>query len=360
MRKYRLQKSIPLTEWPTEDQRRWAAAFGRQGRRQAPGPANGWSPYTTQTVLSSYSCGLGWQQDVGILDWHLPPSQRWPEQVIETYLEHLKVTYAPKTVHSRISGLERALAILEPAADRGLVLEALHRLGKPSRNPEKQRHIQPSDELLQLGTDIMESAEAGEHRSPRLIAQKYRSGLQIALLSLRFWRIGDFMLLRFGVHIVRRDDHWSMDATKPDTRTKKRMRRGRIPTRLVPYLERYLELYRPLLCDGRYHGDALWVSTRARPQSETSFRDNVTKLTGERFDYHVPPQHFRHSAATTMAIVNPIAIDAVSRQMGHTGPQTLDENYNLACSYSASAQWGKTWTALLANAHDRRRLRRRK
>jgi integrase len=359
MRKYRLQKSLPPALWPTGDQAMLAAALERKGRRYPPGPANGWSPATTRTVLSSYGCGLGWQRDNGLLDWNLTPAQRWPEPVIESYLSHLQATYAAKTVHSRISGLERALAILVPSADRGLVLEALYRLGKPGRNPYKERHIQPSNELLELGIEIMESAEAGEHRSPRLIAQKFRTGFQIALLSRRFWRISEYMLLGLGVHVVYRDGDWSMDATKPDTRTKKRMRRGRIPTILVPYLERYLEVYRPLLCDGRYDGDALWVSIQARPQSENSLRDNVCKYTRDAFVHHVPPHNFRHSATTTMAIENPAGIDAVSRQMGHTGPRTRDQNYNLACDYSASVQWGQTWTALLKVARQRCRLQRR-
>jgi hypothetical protein len=359
MRKYRLQKCVPPALWPAGDQRLLADALERKGRRYPPGPANGWSPATTRTVLSSYSCGLGWQRDTGILDWNLAPSQRWPEPVIEAYLSHLQMTYGPKTVHSRISGLERALAVLEPSADRGLVLEALYRFGKPAASPDKGRHIQPSNELEELGIQIIESAEAGEHRSPRLIAQKFRTGLQIALLSRRFWRISEYMLLRLGVHVVYRDDNWSMDATKPNTRTKKRMRRGRIPTVLVPYLERYLEVYRPLLCDGRYDGDALWVSLQARPQSENSLRENVCKYTRDAFVDHVPPHNFRPSATTTMAIENPAGIDAVSRQMGHTGPRTRDQNYNLASDYDASIQWGRTWTALLKEARQRSRLQRR-
>lgn len=360
MRRYRLQKSLPPADWSSEDQELLAAALGRKGRRHAPGPGNSWAPATTRTVLSSYACGLAWQRDTGILNWDLRPTQRWPEEVIESYLDHLHATYAAKTVHSRISGLERALAILEPTADRGLVIEALRRLHTPKRDPDKERHIQPSYDLLQLGIDIMESAEAGEHRSPRLIAQMFRTGLQIALLSMRFWRIGEYMLLHLEQHVVRRNGGWSMDATKPNTRSKRQMRCGRIPTVIVPYLERYLAVYRPLLCRGQYGGTALWVSMEARPQSENSFRDNVCKYTRDAFVDHVPPHNFRPSGTTTMAIENPAAIDAASRQMGHTGPRTRDKHYNLACGFSASAEWGKIWTAIRKKARDRRRLRRGK
>lgn len=360
MRRRRIQQSIRPTDWSARDQELLATAMGRKGRRYKPGPGNGWSPVTERTVLSSYGCGLGWQRDSGILDWSLTPSARWPEPVVEDYLTHLHATYAPKTVHSRISGLERAIAILEPEADRGLIIEALKRLGKPPRNPDKLRQIQPSSDLLQLGIDLMEQAEAGGHRSPRLVASLFRTGLQIALLALRFWRISEFMPLRLGVHIRRKDGHWTMNATKPDTRTKRRMRRGRIPAILVSYLERYLDCYRLLLCDDRYLGDALWVSLFARPQSENSFRDNIHKFTSMRFGTHVPPHGFRGSATTTMAIHNPKQIDAVSRQMGHSGPRTRDEAYNLACDFSASMQWADIWTQMLKEARARYRLRRRR
>ncbi len=359
MRKSRLQKSVPVTQWHESERVRLSAAIAQKGRRQVRGPANGWATATSRTVLSAYCCGLGWQRDSAILDWSLPPAQRWPEAVLEEYVAHLQATYASKTVHSRISGLERALAVLDPTGDRSLVVAALKRLGRPGPSLDKQRQVQPSSELLQLGIDIMESALAGGQRSPRLVAALFRTGLQIALLALRFWRISEFMALRVGVHVFYKDATWAMNATKANTPTKRRMRSGCVPGVLVPYLKRYLEVYRPLLCDGRYLGDALWVSTRAQPQSENGFRDNVRKFTGLRFNEPLSPHAFRHSAATTMAIHNPAQIDAVSRQMGHSGPRTRDKHYNLACAYSASIEWEKTWTEILREGREHRRLKRR-
>jgi integrase len=206
----------------------------------------------------------------------------------------------------------------------------------------------------------MADAEAGRHRSPRLVATLSRTGLQIALLSLRFWRINEFMLLEIGKHIAWDGEHWTMRPTKPDTRSKRRFRSGRIPDVLVPHLERYLDMHRPLLCNGKYEGNRLWVSLRAQPQSENSFRDNVKKFTEAALDVALSPHDFRRSAATTMAIHNPVQIEAISRMMGHSGPRTRDEAYNMASDFSASQQWAETRAHILKRARDRRRLGRRR
>jgi hypothetical protein len=294
-----------------------------------------------------------------MLDWMVPLSARWPEHVLEDYLTHLQGSYAKATVYNRISGLERAIALLEPRADRSLVIAALRRLGKPGRNPAHDQKVQSSADLLQLGLDLMARAEAGEHRSPRLVATLFRTGLQIALLSLRFWRIGEFRRLEIGIHIYREQGCWHMCTPLTDTRTKRRAKRGRVPTILVPHLERYLTIYRPLLAQD-YTGAALWVSIFALPQSETSIRENICRFTRQHFGTPVNPHLFRKCAATTAAVYAPQLMDAVTRGLGHTGPRTRDEHYNLACSLSASRDWNDTVEEILEEGRERRRLQKRR
>lgn len=355
----RRQRSIHPPEWSKSDQKLLKAALYQGGRRYQRGAAHGWSAATVRTVLSAYCCSLGWLDDQGLLDWNRAPAVRWPEPVIEAYIDHLQCTYAKATVYNRLSGLERGMAILEPDADRGLLRAALSRLGKPRGNPVHERRVQSSADLLQLGLDLMQQADVGRHRSPRLVASLHRTGLQISLLALRFWRISEFQRLEIGRHIRYEAPHWTMDATLPDQPSKKRMRRGRIPDLLAPHLERHIQIYRPLLCDRRYSGDTLWVSMFARPQSQSSIRENISGQTALRFGRHVNPHLFRKCAVTTMAVAAPKLIDAVSRQMGHTGPETRDQHYNLATSLSASNHWNNTVEQVLHAARDRRRLRRR-
>jgi integrase/recombinase XerD len=352
----RRQRSIQPPAWAAHDQALLARSFSRETRRHKRGPAHKWSKATKRTVLSAYCCGLGWLDDRGQLDWSLPPSARWEAHVLEEYLADLQSTYAKATVYNRVSGLERAIAILEPRADRCLIVSALRWLGKPGRNPVHERRVQSSPDLLQLGLDLMAQAEAGRHRSPRLVATLYRTGLQIALLALRFWRIGEFMALEIGANVFQDRGHWYVHSALSDTPSKRRAKRRRVPSYLVCYLERYLAIYRPRLCDETYRGNALWVSMHSRKQSESSIRQNINKFTRKRFGTHVNPHLFRKCATTTAAVYAPRLMDAVSRMLGHAGPRNRDEHYNLACSLTASRHWNDTVDEILRNGRERRRL----
>ena len=344
------QRGIHPGQWSESERRLLETAFSKGGRRQHRSQAHDWAEATRITVISSYACGLGWLHDRGILNWELSPIARWPQKVIEAYLAHLQLNYAKATVYSRISGLERAIAILQPQADRGLLRAALVRLGRPGPNPKHEARLQSSADLLQLGLDIMDQADAGELDVPHAVL--YRTGLQIALLAVRFWRMSDYCRLSIGKSVFKRDGEWRM--REQAQKTKRRMH-GPFPLILVPRLERYWAAYRPWLCGNRYHGDALWVSTRARRQSAGSIAWHIRNRTRERFGKHVTPHHFRQSATTTIAIHAPQHMQAVSTALGH-GSRKMTDDYNLAGSFSASVQLNATVDDIIRMAKDRRRL----
>jgi integrase/recombinase XerD len=349
----RHQKSIRPSGWPVPDQQRLANALSGARRRYARTRAQCWSEATVKTVLSSYCCGLGWLADNGLLDWSATPAQRWPLTVLEAYLAHLQTTYSKATVCFRIGGLERAISILEPEADRGLLLAALKRLGKPGPNPIHEAKLQSSADLLQLGHDLMDKAEADHTRKPFNRAIGYRTGLQIAFLALRFLRIRDFKQLALGEQLFEDRGSWRLRIRTSKTRGKV-ARHTPFPAALVQKLERYLHAYRPQLGQGRYGGKALWVSSRGKPQSQKSIYWNICKQTKMRFGKPVNPHLFRNCAATTMALHAPMHMHAISHALGHSGSTVRDKHYNLAGSFSASIELNGTVEAVLREARARR------
>ena len=68
-----------------------------------------------------------------------------------------------------------------------------------------------------------------------------------------------------------------------------------IPDTLCPYLETYLNVYRPLLlkCNRR---DRLWISTRSAPMCEQTIYLNTCQLTDELFGRRIKP----HNSRSTM------------------------------------------------------------
>ena len=93
------------------------------------------------------------------------------EPVLELYCDHLDATYPKGTRRNRLSGLERAISVLEPEADRALFVQAKKRLGKVHPSPDKERRVQSTIDLEDLGDELMDLADTGRHRSPRLALQ---------------------------------------------------------------------------------------------------------------------------------------------------------------------------------------------
>lgn len=366
MHKRRRRMGIPPRDWSQAERDRLDAALGRKGRMQKKGPANGWSPATLPTVLSPYGLALAWLQDEGLLDWSLSPAARWPEPIIERYDAYLEAHYPKGTHQNRLRGLERAICILEPEADRRLFHNAINRLGKVHPSVDKERRAQSSIDLEDLGDDMMDSADAGEQRSPRLCAAHYRSGLQIGVLAAMMNRRGEFRLLECDVHVFPEGGRWYMKAGKPNSSTKRHPRKRRIPERLSKRFDRYVSVYREMLCCDRkgvrrYTGKALWISTRCRQQSANSISENICKFTKERFGEPVNVHAFRYSGVTTVAIFAPEQMHAVQVVVGHApGSRTTNDNYNKASSYSASLEWNSIAKEIRERGLLRHRLGRRR
>ena len=142
------------------------------------------------------------------------------------------------------------------------------------------------------------------------------------------------------------------------SKTKRRRLISRVsfPALLVPRLERHLAVYRPLLCGGRYDGEALWVSRISRPQSAEVIAWNINNRTRERFERHVNLQLFRKCKVTTFAIHAPKQIHAASTALGHSNMKTTTDHYNLANAFSASIQLNATLDKVVRAAKDRKRL----
>lgn len=233
MRKPRLQRAIHSPEWATADRILLQMALGKKGRMHGRGPANGWSPKTNRTVFGAYALGLGCLRDNNLLDWSPTPSQRWSLPVLQSYCDHLDTTYPKGTQRNRLSGLERTISALEPDVNRALFICAISRLGKVHPSVDKERRVQSTTDLEDLGDELMDLADAEGHRSPRLAAAMYRTGLQIGAVADMLNRIGEFIQLQHGSHVYEQDGRWCIKSAVPNSPTKRRPRKRFVPARLA-------------------------------------------------------------------------------------------------------------------------------
>ena len=355
------QRSLRPDMWSPSERQRLSAAVQRGGRRRDQSGVFNKGVYHQRNLISSYSCSLGWLADCDLLNWELDPAERWSVEVLERYIDHLTAAYARATVAHRLRYLERALATFDPSGDRELVKSALFRLGRPGRNTAKDSRVVLSDRLLQLGLDLMYEAEAMELSA--FAAAHYRTGLQIALMAIVPWRIGEFSRLTVGNddnHVYQMDGQWRIRISALETKNRVSGRDVPFPKTLIKHLKRYLSKFRETLGKGVYAGQALWLSTRAQQQGSRVIFWHFKKQTCLRFGRALGPHDFRKAAATTMAIYAPTHIEAVLRCCGQTSQATRDEHYNLAGSFSASIQLNDVTQAIVAGARSKQRMRRRK
>jgi site-specific recombinase XerD len=118
-----------------------------------------------------------------------------------------------------------------------------------------------------------------------------------------------------------------------------------IPAELIPFLDRYLSHYRPMLNVATGHwggrrtlvqvGARLWVSNYGSAMSAGAVYDRVTKLTKAKFGQAINPHLIRDCAATSTAIEDPEHVGITTSILAHTSLRTSERHYNHAGSLVA-------------------------
>src|SRR3954447_12217333 len=81
----------------------------------------------------------------------------------------------------------------------------------------------------------------------------------------------------------------------------------------------------------------LWVSSRGTRLVKLA--DRIERFTAERFARRVPMHHFRHAAATSMALDDPHHVGLVAALLGHGRDAVGERYYNLASSVEAGRSY---------------------
>lgn len=214
---------------------------------------------------------------------------------------------------------------------------------KPEAPQEKRSRLVGSAELYGLGLSLM--ARANTQSTPRLAAMIFRDGLMVALLALRPMRRGNFINLTIGEDLVRNSADWTI--VLPGTVTKNHAELAfSWPETLLPSLETYLAVHRPILAKlvNRWKapiGNRLWVSSHGSPMTEMALYDMITERTKAAFGKSINPHLFRDAAATTMAIHDPDHVRLAAPLLGHRSLATTECYYQQAQSLEAHRMYAK-------------------
>ena len=332
-------------EWPARDKSLWEAGVRPTTILDGSGAAAQWRARTVEAREFDYGRWLGWLRETNQLDPGLPPGARIDRGRLRAYIGALQSANKPATVFHRVSGLERALAVIAPEFDRGFLRVAIRKLPRGSDPARKRARLQETAALVDLGIILMRRAEqAMSPINARWNAAQFRDAFQTALLAVRPFRITNFAEMEFGSNLIQSGRAWWLVYAPEETKNRRSLEVP-FPEVLLPWLARYLDHYRPLLAGDRYCGERVWVSMHFRAQWRGTIYQKLMWLTERAFGRGLSPHLFRDCLATSLAIHDPAIVNIAHVMLGNS-LATTERFYNLAQTLEAGRAVNRTLTSL--------------
>jgi site-specific recombinase XerD len=333
--------SLPEQRWPAAERAAWDEARRPSVRLQRGGSASHLRAVVQHDLGKRNGLFLESVARAGRLDMNAPAGAHVTPENVAGWVAELKGRVSSVTVYGSIQKLRRFTQLIVPERDLGWLIEIERQLCSERRPRPKWDRVVTTDVLVDAGRTLMAEAEIAKR--PKLSqARMFRNGLMIALLAYCPIRLKNFAALEMGKSFVNDDGTWWIVLTAAETKEKREDERP-VPEELTASIERYLQIYRPVLARGTAETDALWLAMDGKPMSYASMGELITETTRMTIGVAVSPHLFRTAAVTTLAIRAGDKPHAGSALLHHgpNGPVT-QENYNRASCLTA----GKSLTAV--------------
>ena len=337
------RRSLPLAEWPAADQAAWKSLLEPGDILDNCGAGAHWAPGTRTGILQSYGQWLAWLTREHPDALRQPAAERVTPATIAGYVRHLKATVAGSTAALRILHLAGVIGPLAPDQDwRWLrrVARRLKRKAKPVRI--KKDRLLSVEEICARGIALMATA-SGRMGPEWRRAEQFRDGLMLALLASRPVRISNFSAVEVGRHLCRSGDGYVLRFEAAETKGRAELDFP-VPDELVPFIQAYLDVYRPILkarAAAPASTNRLWISRNGTPMDNPTLYCRVKAVTRREFGIALNPHLFRDCAATSIALEDPEHVRITRLILGHSTLRTSERHYNHADAVQAARRHQK-------------------
>jgi integrase/recombinase XerD len=320
-----------LEDWPEPDRRLWQAALVPGDVLEDGGARARHAEYSNRNAIYGYGRWLSWLDRQGLLETTGAPADRIIPTLVSGFIADLEKHNATQTLLNRLQELGAVAVVMDPYRDWSWLNRMYSRVRARHRPARLKRpRLVPSQELFELGTDLMARAE--EENTACARAMTYRDGLIVALLAARPLRLRNFVGLILDDTLVYRGTEWWIEFA--DTKTKEAIELP-WPEPLVASLDVYLGHHRGVLAglrrgSTRLVGGALWISKTGSPMCREAIYGRITARTRDAFGRSINPHLFRDAAVTSVAIDDPRHVGIVAPLLGHRSPATTQKYYNQA------------------------------
>jgi len=260
-----------------------------------------------------------------------------PERVT-AYVECLQgLGNSTQTIMSRLQELTEAAKVFDPDRKWSFINKLAAKIRARHKPARSKKHLKLSDELVDLGKDLMEQAKSAT--DDLKAALLYRDGLMIALTAYVPFRRRNIADSKIGENLIPMGGIYLLVLNEEETKTYNEQELY-VPEDLIEPLDEYLQKHRPYLMSrtGRWTKPVthqLWVSKDGSPMTQIAIYDRICLRTGEAFGTHINPHLFRDAAATLMAIADPAHVRIAAPLLGHRTFTTTERYYQQAMSMEA-------------------------
>lgn len=338
-------RCTPVNLWPKQDQEAWVRALQPQDPFDLSiGYALRWKETTRTAIEGGYGRWLGWLERSGHLDPNVPPGSRATRERVGEYHSALRgAGLADNSIAGRLQQLCQILRAIAQDGDWSWIHRAASRIYSGAvlvRDPAKR--MQPVEEVLRLGCDLMQAAEKDRFRTPCDRAKLFRDGLMIAFLSSRPLRLANLADFTLNEHLEECEGKWRARIAGEQTKGGEAIHFD-WPQEFVAQLEIYLSVHRLELLKaagaGAKRTNSLWISQRGTSMGRSAIAFQIASRTKEEFGIPINPHTFRHIVATAIASANPENARAIAEVLGHGSMRSSEKHYNRAKTLAATSSY---------------------
>ena len=326
-------RSLPIDLWPMADVRAWEEACRPSLRLRRGGAASHLRAVTQDDLARRYGYFLDFLSRSDLLDMTAGPAAQVIPQHVDVYVAELKTRVGSVTVYGSIQKLRRMAQLIAPGCDIDWLIALECELFSEMRPRSKWDRVVYAEVLDEAGLTLMAEAEMSER--PELTrARMFRNGLMVALLAHCPIRLKNFAALEIGRSFMNVDGTWWIVLTAAETKEKREDERP-VPEELTEPIERYLEVYRPILARGNTRTNALWMAWDGKPMSYASVGETIAETTRMTVGVPINPHLFRTAGVTTLATHAGNKPHAGAALLHHQPGPVTQENYNRSSCISA-------------------------
>ncbi len=295
-------RSLPLALWPEADREAWTAACQPGARLKRGGPAGHLRPPSREVHERHYGNFLAFLDRNELLRRDAAAAANVMPENVDAYLAEANARLSSTTVHLAICCLRRAARYMVPGLDLDWLNEIAKDLALVAHpRPKSDRLVLP-ERLIEAGLTLIAEAENSRTMTKLAQATQVRNGLMLAVLGFHPMRRKNFAALEIGRSFVKIRDRWWIVLSASETKEKRADER-RVDKLLIPFIDCYLDQYRPMLVRPDSPPSALWLSSRLAARiSDKYLARLIGATTLSTVGVKVSPHLFRTSVASGAAL----------------------------------------------------------